>query len=268
MKTRIQALVACVLFLIVGLLIWDYLNLRQQVANLNALHQQGRAADKKRDDNLLKNSVPTQSYESRSITRQGEKEPPETFVLGGISIKVSDTAIIFLTALIALFTGGLFLEEKDRSRKELRAYLGLGGGKVFKLPNNILRGVVEIKNFGETPAHNVMVAIAGELRAPGDQRPFNDPDFIPHRQPIAPTMSWTFGHEFLEMTDQDLNDVLANKKLVYIWGHVKYQDIYNESRIFRFRLRNVVKILVTTEDGTTAIKEWKFYPEDEGNEAS
>lgn len=205
--------------------------------------------------------------ESDSVTHQGEKEPPETYVLGGKSIKVSDTAIILLTFFIALFTGGLLLEEKDRSRKELRAYLGMGGGEVFILPNNILRGVVEIKNFGETPAHNVMVAIAGELRAPGDERPFNDPDFIPHKQPIAPTMSWTFGHEFLEMTGQDLNDVLADKKLVYIWGRVKYQDIYNETQTLRFRLRNVVKLIVTTEAGT-AIKKWKFYPEDEGNEAS
>jgi len=267
-KIRNQALGTCVLVLLVGLLVGDYLNLRQQVTNMNTQQQRDRAVENKRDGNPSKKGAPTHhNKESNSVAHQGEKEPPETYVLGGKSIKVSDIAIILLTFFIALFTGGLLLEEKDRSRKELRAYLGMGGGEVFMLPNNILRGVVEIKNFGETPAHNVMVAIAGELRTPGDKRPFNDPDFIPHKQPIAPTMSWTFGHEFLEMTDQDLNDVLADKKLVYIWGHVNYQDIYNETQTLRFRLRNVVKLIVTTEAGT-AIKKWKFYPEDEGNEAS
>lgn len=268
MKTRIQVLGICVLLLLVGLLIGDYLNLRKQVTNMNSLQRHDRAAEKAQDGNLSKKGVPNQSNKSPSVTRQDEKEPPETYVLGGKSIKVSDTAIIILTFFIALFTGGLLWEEKDRSRKELRAYLGRGGGRVFILPNNILRGVVEIKNFGHTPARNVMVAITGELRAPGDKRPFNDPNFIPHKQPIAPTMSWTFGHEFLGMTNQDLDDVRADRKLVYIWGHVKYQDIYNKTRTLRFRLRNVVKLIVATEAGTTTIKEWKFYPEDDGNEAN
>lgn len=178
------------------------------------------------------------------------------------------TGLLFIaTALLWWSTRSLVKDAKDTSKRELRAYIGRGGGEVFVLPNHILRGVVEIRNFGETPAHNVMVSIAGELRAPEDKRPFNDPDFIPHKQPIAPTMSWTFGYEFLGMTDQDLKDVLADKKLVYIWGQVKYQDIYNETHTLRFRLRNVVKLFVTTEEGTS-IKKWKFYPEDEGNEAT
>lgn len=268
MKIAFQALGTCVLFLIFGLLVGDYLNFRQQITYINAQQQHDCAVEKRRDGNpSTKGTSAHNNIGIDCVACQGEKEPPETYVLGGKSIKASDTAIILLTFFIALFTGGLFLEEKDRSRKELRAYLGRGGGEVFKLPNNILRGVVEIKNFGETPAHNVMVAIAGELRAPGDKRAFNDPNFIPHKQPIAPTMSWTFGHEFLGMTDQDLKDVLADKKLVYIWGHVKYQDIYNKTQTLKFRLRNVVKVIVTTETGI-AIEKWKFYPEDEGNEAS
>lgn len=189
-------------------------------------------------------------------------------------IGLSTAFLALITAALAYFTyslwratGKLVSDAEKTSKRELRAYIGMGGGEVFVLPNNILRGVVEIKNFGKTPAYNVMVAVVGELRAPGDKRPFIDPDFIPHKQPIAPTMSWTFGHEFQEMTDKDLEDVLADRKLVYIWGHVKYQDIYKETQTLRFRLRNVVKLLVTTEKGTV-IEKWKFYPEDEGNDAS
>lgn len=187
---------------------------------------------------------------------------------------LSTAVLALITAVLAYFTfslwratGKLVSDAEKTSKRELRAYIGIGGGEVFVLPNKILRGAVEIKNFGETPAHNVMVAVAGELRALGDKRPFIDPDFIPHKQPIAPTMSWTFGHEFREMTAQDLEDVLADRKLVYIWGHVQYQDIYKETQTLRFRLRNVVKILITTEKGT-AIQKWKFYPEEEGNDAS
>ncbi len=210
---------------------------------------------------------------NKDASEKAEKNESKSFHWEMVT-GISTALLAIITGALACFTywlwkatGKLVSDTENNSKRELRAYIGMGGGEVFVLPNNILRGVVEIKNFGETPAHNVMVAIAGELRTPGDKRPFNDPDFIPHKQPVAPTMSWTFGHEFLEMTDQDLRDVLADKKLVYIWGHVKYQDIYNETQTLRFRLRNVVKLLVTTEAGT-AIQKWKFYPEDDGNEAT
>jgi len=217
------------------------------------------------------NPTVTTSKEPSEETETTEKKSSPWEMVTGIStasLAIITFTLAFFTYSLWKATGKLVSDAEKTSKRELRAYIGMGGGgEVFLLPNKILRGVVEIKNFGETPAHNVMVALAGELRAPGDKRPFNDPVFIPHKQPIAPTMSWTFGHEFQGMTDQDLKDVLADRKLVYIWGHVKYQDIYKETQTLRFRLRNVVKILVTTKTGTT-IEKWKFYPEDEGNDAS
>jgi hypothetical protein len=219
------------------------------------------------------NVVATGKLQLESPNKQEQRhdyffQNPEWWLVVCTGLLVCVTAgLVKFTKKLWKSTSDLVEDAKGTSKRELRAYIGMGGGEVFVLPNNILRGVVEIKNFGETPARNVMVAITGELRTPGDIRTFNDPDFIPHKQPIAPTMSWTFGHEFLGMTDQDLKDVLADKKLVYIWGHVRYQDIYNETQTLRFRLRNVVKLLVTTEEGTSITK-WKFYPEDEGNEAT
>lgn len=79
-------------------------------------------------------------------------------------------------------------------------------------------------------------------------------------------MGWTFGHEFIDMTAQDLVDVLEDKKLVYIWGYVTYDDIYGDQHTLRFRFRNVVKVIVPTDRGP-AIQKWKYYPEEEGNAA-
>src|SRR5262245_17997882 len=87
---------------------------------------------------------------------------------------------------------------------------------------------------------NVTPAITGALRDPGDKCPFIDPDFMQHNQPIAPTMHWTFGHEFPAMSAEKLQEVTSDQKLVYIWGHVKYEDIYGKSHTLRFRFRNVV----------------------------
>lgn len=141
----------------------------------------------------------------------------------------------------------------DTAKKELRAYMGIGGGEVYRLPDGVLRGTVVIKNFGETPAHNVQPAITGDFRKPEDTRPFPDPDFIPHKQPIAPTMHWEIGHEFRDKTLEEVNDVYARKLLVYVWGHVKYDDIYGEPHTIRFRFRNVVASLMTV-DGRTGIE--------------
>lgn len=182
--------------------------------------------------------------------------------------KNSDAIIALFTIVIGVFTSLLFLDAKEKGRKELRAYLGFGGGEVFVLPvNKILRAVVEVKNFGTTPAFKVRPSITGELREVGDSRPFDQPEPMPHTQPIAPTMHWTFGHEFTDMSQADLLDVLNDKKLVYVWGSVTYEDIYGEPHTFSFRLRNVVKIISQTEAGT-AIHKWTYYPENEGNDST
>jgi hypothetical protein len=80
-------------------------------------------------------------------------------------------------------------------------------------------------------------------------------------------MHWEFGHEFRDRTQEEVTDVYARGLLVYIWGHVKYDDIYGERHTLRFRFRNVVTSLVTV-DGRTGIERWYYYPEEEGNEAT
>ncbi len=80
-------------------------------------------------------------------------------------------------------------------------------------------------------------------------------------------MHWEIGHEFRDRTPDEVKEVYARKLLVYVWGHVKYDDIYGEGHTLRFRFRNVVTSLVTV-GGQTGVDRWYYYPEESGNEAT
>ncbi len=170
--------------------------------------------------------------------------------------------LVIATIVIASIGVLQWWETRNTAKKELRAYMGIGGGQVYLLPGNTIRAEVEIKNFGRSPARNVKVGIDGDRRKPGETGAFDDPPWIPHKHYIAPTMYWTIGHEFLKLEDSDIQDIALDRKLVYIWGRVTYEDIYGKTRTLRFRFRNVVKSL----DEHGKIVKWYYYPENEGND--
>jgi hypothetical protein len=243
----------CTAWLAIGLLADDYAKVRDQGVYVKAVQQAHGALHQQQDGSKAGDGP---EAKGGKIPKDPTHEEP----------KWTDVWLALFTFALAVGTIALFWDAKEKGRKELRAYLGIGGGEVFVLPNQILRGVVEIKNFGKTPARKVKIAVTGELRRRGDDRPFPQPDFIRHTHQLAPTMYWTVGHEFNGMTMQDLQDVLTDRKLVFIWGHAEYKDIYGKRQTLEFRFRNVVKVSVATEHGHV-IQKWKYYPEYEGNEA-
>jgi len=178
------------------------------------------------------------------------------------------------TGLLAFITAGLIyvgvrqeLHLRDTARKELRAYLCIRNAEMHMLPTGVLRAFVEIFNAGKTPAHKVHPAMIGEMRAPSGNKFFGEVAPMPHRQPIAPGSQWSIGYEFNDASADDVRAVRADQKLVYMWGCIKYEDIFQKPRELRFRLRNVVKQIRPTEQGIV-IESWHFYPEDEGNEST
>lgn len=194
------------------------------------------------------------------------------------------------TELLVIFTASLFVvtgflvrytkklwgstaksvdDAKDTAQKELRAYLGAANGTLyFILNSNHLRAAIELRNSGQTPAQKVSYAIDGAIRLPDDKTPFKELVSGQRNQPIAPGSAWTVGHEFLNLSDADKQDILSDKKYVFIWGRADYFDIFGKPQMVKFRYRNVVKNLIPLDGGQTGIQNWFFYPEEEGNEAT
>jgi len=187
-----------------------------------------------------------------------------TIALGTITL-----GLAIFTALLWNATRKLVAEGQNTARHELRAYISCVSGNMSLIADTALRAEVEFRNTGRTPAHNVRLAITGAI-SPASQIPeFVDPEFVPHRQPIAPNAHWTVGHEFHGLTKDDIQDVVSDKKLVYVWGRAEYTDIFTQPRSLRFRYRNVVKQLaIDPNTGQRGISGWAFYPEENGNEAT
>jgi hypothetical protein len=161
------------------------------------------------------------------------------------------------------------VDAKNTSKWDLRAYLSSADGRLYLITETVLRVEISLKNSGRTPAHKVRYSITGELRSPGDIRNFIYPNLSARNQPIAPNSHWTVGHEFLQLTRDDIQDVVTDKKWVYIWGQAEYFDIFGTRQTLKFRYRNIVKkIAIDPRTGERIIAEWNFYPEEEGNEAT
>jgi len=206
-----------------------------------------------------------------------EKEYREGKITQDWLTTISTVLLAIGTIILAVFTyllwrsnRKLIIDTKDTSKRELRAYLDPADGRLYKLSDNVLRAEISIKNSGKTPARKVRYSFTGDLRTPNDSNQnFIIPDLSARNQTIAPNSYWMVGHEFLNMTQEDMEDVYADRKLVYIWGQAEYFDIFGEQQTFTFRLRNVVKKLEKDlTSGQTFIREWNFYPEEEGNEAT
>ncbi|MBI3937628.1 MAG: hypothetical protein HY323_11685 [Betaproteobacteria bacterium] len=180
------------------------------------------------------------------------------------------TFALFLATAALIGTGVIqWRETRNIAKWDLRAYLSGVSQKMQLISNDALRAEVEFRNSGRTTAHNVSLAITGAISPANEKPKFVDPEFIPHKQPIAPNSYWSIGHEFHELTKECIEDIGAKRKLVYIWGRAKYTDIFGKSQRLKFRYRNVVTVLGPDPvTGQRVITSWMFYPEEEGNEAT
>jgi hypothetical protein len=262
----ILGLSVIICLLAIGHVANDYSNFRKQIADIKAEEVSNRAVKKQGQ------SEPSR-YESganivaTSNARQGEQEPSETFVIPGVlkSMKVSDSLIIFLTLAIACFTAGLLREETDKSRKELRAYLGLQNFGVRMIQagaTQMPQIYMDIVNTGSTPARHVRIAL--KFSNPGINDIFNSPmpDFGPGRRPLTAGGKWTVQRLVRGIGDIDINKINVATRIL-TWGKISYFDIYDVEQTVTFRLRT---------DETGGLPDgsfgWTLAATEDGNDAS
>jgi hypothetical protein len=135
-------------------------------------------------------------------------------------------------------------DARKSSERQLRAYVfGNGGGISLVAPSS--GGIMQIhvdyrfKNFGQTPAYKASTWTTMEIFE------VNAPVFSQHtgrgnfaigpganfESPLGGTLNY-----------QELADIRADKKAIFIWGEIKYVDAFGEDRHFRFYDRNGLEI--------------------------
>jgi hypothetical protein len=156
--------------------------------------------------------------------------------IGGLA--VSGIEIWFLTRAERM-TRKTIEQMDDTARKQLRAYIDLFAAQVHYDSSNQAACFVDvrIKNYGQTPASDVVSLYGEHVREWPLRSKLHDPPNIPHgiaplppdresiqRIPIGPLNPW------LE------NELKAGRAGIYFWSLVTYADIYGDRHATRMQL--------------------------------
>lgn len=150
--------------------------------------------------------------------------------------KNSDAIIAIFTIVIGIFTSLLFIDSREKGRKELRAYIAVVTGSATYQESGkgtVFAGIPRIVNTGKTPAHNVRHKTKAAILPIQIQDNFSfniigknmggsiiGPNHFNDLQILVDDF----------VLDSEVNDIKIGKsKALYVWGIVNYDDIFGDS---------------------------------------
>lgn len=204
----------------------------------------------------------TNKIAERKSEQEGEKSTLDRLTA------FSTVALAVITFFLALYTARLWgatdklvKGAEETAQRQLRAYVHVRRAQASRDNDAILWAKVEIQNFGQTPAYDVVQWIGIVGVSEGDIPNFTNPgsDFKKAKGIIGPG-SFT---EFLipthdKITPQKDAALMAGKATIYVYGEVFYRDVFNIPHVTKFRM-------FLSGEGSA---EGKFKNTEEGNEAT
>jgi len=125
------------------------------------------------------------------------------------------------------------------ARQELRAYVHLHSAQVFNIDEPEQRFViVEMQNYGKTPALDVEYWIGEHAREWPTQSAFDDaPQTLSKgKEPLAPGRGSIMHIHVGLLSESEENAFQQGFFGIYAWGKVTYRDIFGQQYMTRFRL--------------------------------
>jgi hypothetical protein len=144
----------------------------------------------------------------------------------------STVTLAFVTTILAIFTYKLWSATKDTAKRQLRAYVFMkleDGQDMFYNPNGCLSIALITKNFGQTPAYDISCTLQMALhKFPlTTTLPHHKYEQIASKSPLAPTDKVYHGITLGDkLTQGELDNILAGKAAIFIWGEVIYFDAF------------------------------------------
>jgi hypothetical protein len=167
---------------------------------------------------------------SEEVSKEGTEFWPPFF---GYRLKVTDTFIVFFTALLFFATRALVTEGKNTSQKQLRAYVHLACTNIrLTVDKNkiITNCAVEIKweNAGLTPALS-SVSWSGFCLNPVDkpfEMPFEKKEVTNIRTTVGP--KGKIDSAPINISANNLANIFDWKAHALIWGRIEYRDVFSK----------------------------------------
>jgi hypothetical protein len=150
------------------------------------------------------------------------------------------TALLFAATLLLWWTTRALVKGSERtSERQLRAYLHVKRAGASRDSEGILWAKVEIHNFGQTPAYDVIQWIGIVGVSEGDTPNItNATDDVKKAKGIMGPGSST---EFLIPTHDRLTPakeaaLRAGKATIYVFGEIAYRDVFDNPRMTKFKM--------------------------------
>ncbi len=197
------------------------------------------------------------------VCRKGEYGPPDNCASYDAVSALVGRALVFADEhnglFIAAFTGTLWFSthlmwkastsqlrhSENTAQRQLRAYIGIERVYIENLVvGQIPRGVIDIKNFGQTPAHryDVFAYLAWYLK-PVDESALQIPEA--RRSTESSLAPGATGHAYPNLGTEWTAELDAGLKggmlTLYIFGEIHYRDIFDQKRITSFRVYHDVR---------------------------
>lgn len=203
------------------------------------------AAKQNTKPTLLVKSLPPVQADLKSSGEKPDREHEATnlaewlIAIATLILAAITAGLVFYTKKLWGITRVLAGEAKQSSEQQLRAYVFAGhDSPMFLTKDNALSVEIAIKNFGQTPANEVMThAFIGILPYPLNA-PLDPPDYTKaSKSPMAPSQTIKqFPTMPAALDEAQLNAVLAKQAAIYVWGEIVYVDIFKIGRRTRFCL--------------------------------
>lgn len=170
--------------------------------------------------------------------QEGAEASSQVWSFLGIRIKPVNALMAASTFALFIATAWLVWITREGSRRQLRAYVLVEGCKLTKGKDDSPVVRLVTKNFGQTPAHDVVTWVGTRVDEHPLQSELPDPGDAVRAHPsiIGPG---SFQESFVPVTRQNWAQwelIRAKEGAVYVWGRVKYTDAFRKKRTTRFRL--------------------------------
>lgn len=179
-----------------------------------------------------------QQMKAYADERKGAEASSQVWSFLGIRMNPVDALMAASTFALFITTAWLVWITREGSRRQLRAYVLVESCKLTKDKDDSPVVHLVTKNFGQTPAHDVVTWIGTRVDEYPLQSELPDPGDAVRAHPsiIGPG---SFQESFVTVTRQNWAQwelIRAKEGAVYVWGRVKYTDAFRKSRTTRFRL--------------------------------
>lgn len=150
---------------------------------------------------------------------------------------------------------------RDTTRRQLRAYI-LPARSNFTLKDGIPSAVIDIENFGQTPALNVQSWVHFWVENFPLQKALPSPpdDFMMSRGYIGPGNHSEFSHaRKMPISEFLLDEIRSGRAALYFYGNTRYGDIFGQEHVTDF---------IYFSNGETSFDRGRFSPYMDGNNAT